>query len=74
MWCLYEQAYVGELMVIERDAKRFVFHLVDACDTKSFIDAISKLSSVISEPQQFNPELLVVARQSFTDSQRVKAL
>lgn len=27
LWCLYEQAYVGELMVIERDAKRFIYDL-----------------------------------------------
>ena len=50
MWCLYEQAYIGELMVIERDAKRFVFDLVDSYDSNSFIEAISKLSTVIGEP------------------------
>ncbi len=50
MWCLYEQAYIGELMVIERDAKRFVFDLVDSYDSSSFIEAISKLSTVIGEP------------------------
>lgn len=62
MWCIYEQAYIGELMVIERDARRFVFDMVAASDTKSFVKAISKLSGVLGEPCSFNPEVLVVAR------------
>lgn len=46
-WCLYEQAYIGELMVIERDARRFIYDLTDSVeDTASFVRAIGQLNSV----------------------------
>ena len=29
MWCVYEQAYIGELIVIERDSRRYLLALID---------------------------------------------
>ena len=29
LWCVYEQAYVNELIVIERDSRRFLLALID---------------------------------------------
>ena len=29
MWCVYEQAYIGELIVIESDARRYLLALID---------------------------------------------
>ena len=31
-WCKYELAYIGELMVIERDARRFMYDLTESKD------------------------------------------
>lgn len=40
-WCIYEQAYIGELMVIERDARRFIYDLIDSLGNKAeFIRAV----------------------------------
>jgi len=41
-WCKYELAYIGELMVIERDARRFIYDLVTTKDEpKEFIKAVA---------------------------------
>jgi len=29
LWCAYEQAYVNELIVIERDSKRYILAIID---------------------------------------------
>lgn len=40
-WCIYEQAYVNELIVIERDARRFVYDLIENMSKKTdFIRAV----------------------------------
>jgi len=40
-WCKYELAYVGELMVIERDARRFIYDLTESKeDPVKFISCI----------------------------------
>jgi hypothetical protein len=46
-WCKYELAYIGELMVIERDARRFIYDLVQSKEEpKEFIKAVALINSV----------------------------
>lgn len=53
LWCKYESAYVGELMVIERDARRYLY---DLCDNKDepelFFAALGHLNSVANTQGQ----------------------
>jgi hypothetical protein len=30
LWCVYEQAYIGELIVIERDSRRYLSALIES--------------------------------------------
>ncbi len=46
-WCLFEQAYIEELMVIEKDARRFIYDLSESVNnTEYFIQAVANLNSV----------------------------
>ena len=41
LWCVYEQAYIGELIVIERDSRRYLSALMESVhNEKDFIEAI----------------------------------
>lgn len=62
-WCVYELAYIGELMVIERDARRFIYELTESKDdSEKFIKAIGNINCVANTQgkgrQDFNPDLL----------------
>ncbi len=47
LWCTFEQAYISELMVIERDARRFIHDLVSTLSNHSaFIKAVGPLNAV----------------------------
>lgn len=66
-------------MVIERDARRFMYDLVDNLSNRSeFIKAIGKLNSVANIQGQgradFNPELLKLVSTLDVDSTRVSSL
>ncbi len=40
-WCFYEQAYIGELIMIEHDARRYMAALKQSVgDDSAFIEAI----------------------------------
>ena len=72
-WCIYELAYIGELMVIERDARRFIYDLTECKDdTTKFIKAIANLNSVANTQgqgrQDFQPELLQLVMTLMDDS------
>ncbi len=77
-WCLYEQAYIGELMVIERDARRFIYDLVGARTPSSFLRAVGSLNQVANVQGQgradFDEELLEIAQQLNCDSKQVQLL
>lgn len=48
-WSRYEEAYIGELMVIERDARRYLFELAESVqkmDRGAMFKAIGELNSV----------------------------
>ena len=47
LWCQYEESYISELIVIEKDARRFIYDLTESRDDQAlFIEAIGKLNSV----------------------------
>ena len=76
---MYEQAYIGELMVIERDARRFIYDLVDAVNSHAeFIKVVGQINSIANVQgqgrQDFAPELLECARNSPGGNQRVADL
>ena len=77
-WCLYEQAYIGELMVIERDARRFIYDLVGARSQTGFLRAVGSLNQVANVHGQgradFDEELLEIAQQLNCDSKQVQLL
>ena len=42
LWCIYESAYVNELIVIERDSRRYLQAIIDGLNNDQiFIEAIS---------------------------------
>jgi len=48
-WSRYEEAYIGELMVIERDARRYLYELAESVQTMdrgAMFKAIGELNSV----------------------------
>ena len=46
-WCDYEQTYISELMIIEKDARRYVVALKQSLeDEKAFIKAISDINPI----------------------------
>ena len=78
-WCMYEQAYIGELMVIERDARRFIYDLVDAVSSQAeFIKVVGQINAVANVQgqgrQDFAPELLTIAQTSHCGNLRVADL
>lgn len=78
-WCVYELAYIGELMVIERDARRFIYDLTNAKhNCKAFIKSIATLNSVANTQgqgrQDFKVELLELAMTLMDDSRQVNSL
>ncbi len=47
LWCVYEQAYIGELIVIERDSRRYISALTESVlNEKMFIEAIGQINAV----------------------------
>jgi hypothetical protein len=79
LWCVYEQAYIGELIVIERDSRRYLSTLIESVqDEKKFIEAIGQIN-VVANPegkgrQDFSAELLDVVRQLNIRQVAVQAL
>lgn len=66
-WCIYEQAYIGELIVIERDSRRYLSALIDSVQNdKIFIEAIGQINAVANPEgkgrQDFSTELLDLVR------------
>ena len=68
-WVSYEAAYIGELMVIEHDARRFVRNLVaGSFDSPGvFCQMIGEINSVANPEGQgrkdFDPKVLETARK-----------
>lgn len=63
---IYEQAYVNELIVIERDARRFVHSILASLGTDAFFKAVGELNAVANTTgqgrQDFEPRLLQVCQ------------
>ena len=80
-WARYEAAYIGELMVIEHDARRFIRNLVAGSfdSPKVFCEMIGEVNSVANPEGQgrrdFDSKVLETARiLSKSDSSAVRAL
>ncbi len=79
LWCAYEQVYVGELMVIERDARRFIYDLVSSLHSEpAFIRAVGLLNAAANIEGQgrseFDPALLLTAARLSSQSDKVLTL
>lgn len=79
LWCAYEQVYVGELMVIERDARRFIYDLVSSLHSEpAFIRAVGLLNAAANVEGQgrseFDPALMHAAAKLSPQSGKVLAL
>lgn len=79
LWCSYEQAYIGELMVIERDARRFIYELVSSLSNDSaFIKAVGLLNAAANVQGQgrseFETSLLEKINSVSSKSDKVKNL
>lgn len=74
-WSRYEEAYIGELMVIERDARRYLFELAESVQTMdrgAMFKAIGELNSVANTQGQGRKDFtqdLLAACQAICDSQ-----
>lgn len=80
-WARYEAAYIGELMVIEHDARRFIRNLVaGSFDTpKAFCEMIGEINSVANTEGQgrkdFDHQVLETARAlARSDSAAVRTI
>jgi nitrate reductase NapAB chaperone NapD len=46
LWATYEQDYIGELMVIETDARRFIMDAVEAESNLTFAEKAFQLTNI----------------------------
>ena len=79
MWCVYEQVYIGELIVIERDSRRYLSALIDSVqDDKMFIEAVGQINAVANSEgkgrQDFESNLLDLVRSLQIRQVAVQAL
>lgn len=78
-WCAYEKAYIGELIVIEYDARRFIRALKECSgDEADFLKAVGELNSVANVEGQgrtdFDAIVLYHARKIQSQAVAVKIL